>query len=160
MKFNSTRLAAVALTAVAGLIIALAYPLHAGESADPTSSCRRGQLHITKLCTNYTGAAGSYCTVATSNLSELPSGTTVYYDQAFGIPAGNLDSNVMLYVSSGNWAVGRCTVEAATGKGLCRVVDGVGPLAGFSARVTVVIDPKTLITYWDGTYSFDPPETK
>jgi hypothetical protein len=123
------------------------------------SSARNGQVHITKLCPTYTGAAADHCSIATSNVSELPAGTTVYYDQALGIPAGNLDSNVMLYVSSGNWAVGRCTVEGATGHGLCTVSDGVGSLAGFGARVDVVIDPKTLITYWDGTYSFNslPP---
>ena len=93
--------------------------------------------------------------IATSTLSELPPGTTVYYDQAFGIPAGNLDSNIMLFVSSGDWAVGRCTVEGATGKGLCTASDGVGQLAGFTARFDVVIDSASGITYWDGTYSFE-----
>ena len=114
-----------------------------------------GQLHITKLCSDYKGAAGDHCTIATSNVFVLPPGTTVYYDQAFGIPAGNLDSNVMLCVSSGHWAVVRCTVEGATGQGLCTVTDGVGPLAGFTARINVVINSTTGITYWDGTYRIE-----
>ena len=75
--------------------------------------------------------------------------------QAFGIPAGNLDSNVMLFVSSGNFAAGRCAVEAATGKGLCAATDGLGPPAGFTARINAVINFTTGITYWDGTYSFE-----
>jgi hypothetical protein len=140
------------------LIASLATVTHSlskGASPVLASSAQNGQLHITKLCPDFHGAAGDHCTIATSNLAELPPGTTVYYDQAFGIPAGNLDSNVMLFVSSGNWAVGRCTVEAATLKGLCTALDGVGPLAGFTARVEVVIDPVTGVTSWDGTYRFE-----
>ena len=156
MKLNSARTAAVLVLIAGAGLIPLTHPLTAGES----NSGRHGQLHITKLCPTYTGAAGDHCTVATSNLGALPPGTTVYYDQAAGVPAGNLDSNVMLFVSSGNWAIGRCTVESATGHGLCTVSDGVGSLAGFSARVHVVIDPKTFITYWDGIFSFDPPELR
>jgi hypothetical protein len=146
---NSKTVVAFAVTLIATLV---------ALTKEPTpvlASAQNGQIHITKLCSDYHGAAGDHCTISTSNIAELPAGTTVYYDQAFGIPAGNLDSNVMLFVSSGNWAVGRCTVEGATGKGLCTVTDGVGPLAGFTARIQVVIDFATGITYWDGTYSFD-----
>jgi hypothetical protein len=98
--------------------------------------------------------AGSYCTIATSDFAGIPSGATVYYDQAAGIPAGNLDSNVLLYVGTADWATGRCTVESAALHGLCQFTDGVGHLAGFTARVDVRIDPTTLITHWDGIYSF------
>jgi len=117
---------------------------------------QNGQVHITKLCPQYTGKAGDHCTIATSDVSVIPPGTTVYYDQALGVPAGNLDSNIMLYVGTGNWAVGRCTVDFATGLGLCTLSDGVGPLAGLTARMNVRVDFATGITYWDGTYSFDP----
>jgi hypothetical protein len=144
----------LAVVLIASLAV-LTHSLSKGARPVLASSEQNGQLHITKLCPDYHYAAGDHCTIATSNVSELPPGTTVYYDQAFGIPAGNLDSNIMLFVSSGDWAVGRCTVEAATGKGLCSVTDGVGPLAGFTGRVNVVIDFTTGITYWDGTYSFN-----
>jgi hypothetical protein len=142
-----------ALALAAGFVTLSLTTRATAVSAD---SAQNGQLHITKDCPLYTGKAGDHCTIAISNLSELPSGTTVYYDQAFGIPAGNLDSNVLLYVSTGDWAVGRCTVEGATGLGLCTVSDGVGPLAGFTARVNVRIDPVAFVTYWDGTYRFSP----
>jgi hypothetical protein len=151
---NSRPFFGLAVILIASLA-ALTHSLTKGATPVLASSARNGQIHITKLCSDYHGAAGDHCTIATSNLAELPPGTTVYYDQAFGIPAGNLDSNVMLFVSSSDWAVGRCSVEGATGKGLCTVTDGVGPLAGLTARVDVVIDFATGITYWDGTYSFE-----
>jgi hypothetical protein len=142
-------------TVLIGSLVALSHSVTTGATPALAFAAQNGQIHVTKLCPDYHYAAGDHCTIATSNVSELPPGTTVYYDQAFGIPAGNLDSNIMLFVSSGDWAVGRCSVEAATGKGLCTVTDGVGPLAGFTARVDVVIDFATGITYWDGTYSFN-----
>jgi hypothetical protein len=64
-----------------------------------------------------------------------------------------LDSNVVLYVDVGNWAVGRCTLDA-TNLGLCTFSDGVGPLAGFHARVAVA--PASGNDYtWKGPYWFD-----
>jgi hypothetical protein len=152
---KNTKITVATAAILVASLAALTHSLGAGASRVLASSARNGQLHITKLCSDYHGGAGDHCTISTSNLAELPGGTVVYYDQAFGVPAGNLDSNVMLFVSSGDWAVGRCTVEGATGKGLCAATDGVGPLAGFTARVNVVIDFATGITYWDGTYSFE-----
>jgi hypothetical protein len=155
LRMKNSKIIVVFAVSLIAALAALTHALTKGLTPVLAFSEQNGQIHITKLCSDYHGLAGDHCTIATSNLPELPPGTTVYYDQAFGIPAGNLDSNVMLFVSSGDWAVGRCTVEGATGKGLCNVTDGVGPLAGFTARVDVVINPTTGITYWDGTYSFE-----
>jgi len=114
---------------------------------------RNGRLHVTKECSDYFGEVGGHCTITSSNLPALPPGSRVYYDQAFGIPAGNLDSNVLLYVSPGNWAVGRCTLDGGTLTGLCTFRDGVGDFAGFNARVEV--SPLGGVDFsWDGTYSF------
>ena len=151
---NSKTIVVFAVSLLAALA-ALTHALSKGAKPVRADSERNGQLHITKLCTAYNFMAGGHCTIATSNVPQLPHGTTVYYDQAAGTPAGFLDSNVMLVVASGDWAVGRCTVEAATGKGLCTVTDGVGPLAGFSARINVVIAAGGEPTYWDGTYSIE-----
>ena len=118
---------------------------------------RHGRLHVTKECSAYFGQAGEHCTITSSNLPALPPGSRVYYDQAFGIPAGNLDSNVLLYASSGNWAVGRCTLDGNTFVGLCTFSDGVGDFAGFNARVEV--SPIGGVDFrWDGKYSFDASE--
>lgn len=115
-----------------------------------------------KVCpaATFTGAPGSYCTITVSDLAEIPANVTrVYYDEPNPLPIGTLaflDSKVVVYVGTGNWASGRCTVDYLTGLGLCTVSDGTGTLAGFSARIDVRIDYATGITYWDGTYSFSP----
>ena len=81
--------------------------------------------------------AGSFCTITSSNLSRILVGSTIVYDQAAGIPAGMLDSNVVLDAGNGNRAVGRCTLDFSTGLGLCTFSDGTGRFAGFQARVEV-----------------------
>jgi hypothetical protein len=78
------------------------------------------------------------------------------YDQAFGIPAGMLDSNIILDAGFGNRAIGRCTLDGATGLGLCTFSDGLGAFAGFEARVNVSFRPSKNDFLWQGTYSFDP----
>ena len=92
---------------------------------------------MTKECSKYTGAAGSYCTITSSNLAAIQVGSKVFYDQAAGVPIGLLDSNVVLDAGTGEWAVGRCTLDLATGLGLCTFSDGTGQFAGFHARVGV-----------------------
>jgi hypothetical protein len=125
---------------------------------------RNGTLRITKNCTQYFaahGAAGQFCTIESSTLPQIPAAATtrVYYDQAFGLPPigtnGFLDSNVVLYVGSGDWAVGRCTLDGNVGTGLCTFTDGTGSLAGFRARLSVA--PLAGADFsWDGPYSFRP----
>lgn len=128
--------------------------LTAGAALVSADSESNGQLHLIKDCSQYNFQPGGFCTIKSSNLAAIAPGAKVYYDQAAGIPAGMLDSNVLLYAGIGNWAVGRCTVEASTGLGVCTFSDGKGQFAGFRARVDVRIDFATGLTYWDGTYSF------
>jgi hypothetical protein len=124
---------------------------------------RNGDLHIVKECHLYTGLAGDYCTIISSNLAAIPPGARVYYDQAAGIPTTQttvmLDSNVLVNVSSGDWATGRCTLDLTTNLGLCQFTDGTGPLTGFQARVDVSYAPggNGFDFRWDGTYGFTPP---
>ena len=118
-----------------------------------SASARKGDLHVTKECSQYSGAAGSFCTIKSSNLEEIEIDSIVFYDQAAGIPTGLLDSNVVLDAGNGDRAVGRCTLDLATGLGLCTFSDGTGGFTGFHARVEV----SYLGGYdwaWDGTYSF------
>jgi hypothetical protein len=118
-------------------------------------SGRNGQVHIQKDCKDYDGSAGSHCTIVVSNLPEIPVSSNIYYDQALGVPTGLLDSNIVLDAGNGNRAVGRCTLVLSTGKGLCTFSDGIGQLAGFTARVDVSFVGGTLWAF-DGTYSFSP----
>ena len=142
----------LALAAIA-VALPLTFSLSMGVPSVSASEARKGQLHVTKDCPLYTGAAGDYCTIKTSNLAEIKPGSNVYYDQAAGTPAGFLDSNIVLNVGTGDWAVGRCTLDS-TNSGLCTFSDGTGPLAGFTARVKVSPLGGTLYG-WDGTYSFN-----
>jgi hypothetical protein len=121
------------------------------------SQGRSGDVQITKECSQYTGTPGSFCTITSSNLSQIPAGTKVYYDQAFGVPAGMLDSNVVLRVGQGDWAVGRCTLDGNTDAGICTFFDGAGPLTGFSARVVVSYIGGANYA-WNGRYHFNPQE--
>ena len=146
-----TRIVAVMLVAsFAALIPALSIGV-ASVSASP----KKGDLHVTKECSQYHGGAGEFCTIKSSNLAEIKIDSIVFYDQAAGIPTGLLDSNVVLDAGNGDRALGRCTLDFSTFRGLCTFSDGTGQLTGFQARVEV----SYLSGYdwaWDGTYSFNP----
>jgi hypothetical protein len=139
-------------------VIALTLALSTGAALVSASSEHNRPLHVTKECSEYSGAAGGFCTITSSNLARIKVGSRVYYDQPAGIPAGMLDSNVILDAGNGNRAVGRCTLDATTGLGLCTFSDGTGRFAGFNARIQV--SPPTpedpLNWHWEGTYSFSP----
>ena len=141
----------VVIAGVVALILAL------GSGATSISATERnrkhGELHATKNCKDNTGLAGSFCTITSSSLPQIKVESKVIYDQPAGIPAGMLDSNIVLDAGDGNRAVGRCTLDFATHLGLCTFSDGTGSLAGFRARVDVsFLGGRDWA--WDGTYSF------
>jgi len=148
--------------AAAGLTTLLTLSLIAGGSAASAESGRDGQLHIVKDCDTWSGIPGStYCHIVDSNIPQLPPGTRIYYNQITDGPTagpqGFLDSNVFVYVKERRWAVGRCTVNNNDGSGLCTLSDGVGSLAGFSARIVVTYTPREdrpFLYTWNGTYNF------
>ena len=119
------------------------------------SSPYKGELHVTKECSKYTGLADGYCTFKSSNLSALPAGTRVVYLEAAG--ATSLDSDVVLVPPSGagNIALGHCYLPFPVGPGLCTFSGGTGMFTRFHASVVVTPDSKIPYGwYWDGTYSF------
>jgi hypothetical protein len=144
-----TRIIAIAVVANVAALTSASFGV-----ASVSASARRGELHVMKECSQYNGTAGSFCTITSSNLTEILVGSRVYYDQAAGIPTGLLDSNVVLDAGNGDRAVGRCTLDFSTGLGLCLFSDGTGRLSGFQARVEVsYVGPDWA---WDGIYSFTP----
>jgi hypothetical protein len=138
---------------VAGLA-ALTFSLSGGATSVSATPGQNGQLHLAKECTQYTGLPGAFCTFTSSDLAQLEVGSKVFYDQAPGVPAGLLDSNVVLDAGNGNRAVGRCTLDFGTGQGLCTFSDGTGEFIGFEARVDVLCPGDGVHCTWDGTYSF------
>ena len=65
-------------------IAALVLSMTAGTVPVSAQSGRSGPLHILKNCGSYSFLAGGYCTIAKSDLPEIPAGSIVYYAQAFG----------------------------------------------------------------------------
>jgi hypothetical protein len=58
-----------------GLILAVAVAgafALASQARTAASSPRSGALHVTKECSAYTGLAGSFCTITSSNLKGDP----------------------------------------------------------------------------------------
>ena len=55
---------------------------------------RSGDLQVIKECSEYTGGAGDFCTITSSNLEEIEAGAKVIYAEAAG--EGTLDTDVVL----------------------------------------------------------------
>lgn len=127
------------------------------EPGEPlsVSSPRSGALYVTKECSAYTGLAGSFCTITSSNLQQIEVGARVVYARAAG--ATSLDSDVILDPPGpgNNTAFGHCSLEFATGLGLCTFSGGTGKFTWFHASVAVSYLGETDWA-WDGTYSFSP----
>jgi hypothetical protein len=149
MKLKAmTTIVAFALMPIAGFVVL------PGAAPVSASSEHDNELHVTKACPKYTGGAGEFCTITSSNFARIKVGSTVYYDQAANNPPGLLDSNIVLDAGNGNRAVGRCTLDLNTGVGLCTFSDGMGRFAGFNARVRVSPPTDGVNWHWDGTYGF------
>ena len=108
----------------------------ARPGADPSLSAspRSGDLQVTKECSGYTGGAGSFCTITSSNVKAIEVGSRILYlqpDQLF-TPSG---SDVVLDPpgAGNNTAFGNCSL----GLGVCTFSGGTGKFTGFHASVDV-----------------------
>jgi hypothetical protein len=148
-----TRLLVSAATILSLGALAFAFAPSVFASSVSTSSERSGHLHVTKECSQYTGLADSFCTIVSSNLSAIKAGSRVVYLQAAGATA--LDSDVVLVVGRGNFALGHVYLPFPAGPGLVTISGGIGKFAHFHARV--VVTPDSAIPqgwFWNGTYRF------
>ena len=118
---------------------------------------RSGDLHVTKECSSYTGAAGDVCTITSSNVKEIPVGSRVVYARAANFSTLSLDTDVMLDLPApgSNAASGHCQLDLVTGVGLCTFSGGTGTFTHFRARANVSYLGGPYYA-WDGTYGFDP----
>lgn len=113
---------------------------------------RTGTLHLTKECSEYTGQAGSFCTVASSNFDAIPIGSKVVYAQAM-TTAGGLDTDIVVNTPSGERVNGHVLLDGATQTGTVRLTGGTGQLTNLSADLVVAL--LTAPTYrWEGPYSY------
>ena len=116
---------------------------------------RTGSLHVTKECSQYTGAAGSFCTITSSNIPQIEPGMRVVYASAAG--ATSLNSDLVLDGPGNNDASGHVTLDFLTLSGVVTFSGGTGRFSGFRAAVTVTYNVGDGLWHWDGTYSFTPP---
>jgi hypothetical protein len=117
-----------------------------------SASPRSGDLHVTKECSGYTGGAGSFCTITSSNVKAIEVDSRILYlqpDQLF-TPVGS-DVVLDLPGPGNNTALGNCSLAV----GVCTFSGGTGKFTSFSANVLVSPpteeDPENWL--WDGTYS-------
>ena len=150
-----TRIVAIAVVAS----VAALTPAPKIGVASVSAAERNRELHVTKECLDgpqsFVGQ-WQFCTIKSSNFGRIKVNSRVYYVDPPNFEVLLQDSAVVLDAGNGNRAIGRCTVDYATGLGLCTFSDGIGRFAGFRARIQVTPPAdKTDYWHWDGTYSFD-----
>ena len=148
---SSTRL----LVATAAIVCLSAFALAPSVSA---TSTRSGHLSVTKECSGFTGAAGSFCRITSSSLKAIEVGSKIIYLQPanIGTPGGS-DVVLDLPGPGNNTASGHCALDPGTGNGLCTFSGGTGKFTWFeaTAHVSHLAGPNWA---WDGTYSFNPQD--
>ena len=110
-------------------------------------------FHLTKECSGFSGKAGAYCTIRSSNVKAIKVGSKIFYLQPDR--KTKADSDTVIYVGPGTVATGHCLLYFKTSLGLCTISGGTGALVGFHMRARVSAD-RTVpnLWHWDGTYSF------
>src|SRR5262249_45958693 len=109
-------------------------------------------LHVTKECSQYTGEAGSFCTITASNAAAIPVGSKVVYAKA-ATAEGGLDTDIVISTPSGDTAYGHVVLDGATEKGKVTLAGGTGHLAKASGDLAVAPLDKPNYS-WDGPYSY------
>ena len=143
---------------ILGLILAVAVAgvlAAASQAGNHTTqhSPRYGALHVTKECSAYSGLAGQFCTITSSNLTAIKVGSKVVYASAAS--GSSLDSGLILY-SGHDEAFGHVVLDFVSKTGTVTFSGGTGRLTGFRASVAVSLDPKTGLWHWDGRFWFRP----
>jgi len=141
----------VVLIVIAGVTAAAAAVALVMAVPALASAPRAGILAVTEDCSQYDGTAGSFCTIASSNLDAIPAGSKLVATSAKG--AGVLDSDLVLYTRGANAAYGHVVLDLASGTGTATFSGGTGQFKKFSASVAVspLGGPKF---GWVGSYSY------
>jgi hypothetical protein len=140
---------------IVGLILAVtlagAFAI-ASQARTDASSSRTRALHVAKECGDYHGQPGEFCTITDSNVEAIAAGSKVFYFEA--ATADGLDSDLVLYASPGNVALGHVTLSFTTLTGEITFRGGTGDFRGFRARADVTYDAAHDLWHWNGTYRF------
>ena len=99
--------------------LAPGHPRHgnarAASSAATNARRRAATLHLTKECSAYTGLADPDCTITSSNVQAIPVGSRVVVSPGRGRDLA--ESDIVVVVGRGNYALGHVTLDLATGTG-------------------------------------------
>jgi len=139
------------------LVLVAAVALFLPLAAVSASSPRTGDLHVTKNCKDYHGAAGEFCTITSSNLNAIKAGSRVVYASAAGDPTpGMLDSDLVVDGPGNNAAFGHVVLNLTTHTGVVTFSGGTGEFSHFRAGPIAVACPALPDCSWDGPYGFSP----
>ena len=114
------------------VVVALAVAVAPLASATP----RSGILHVTKECSQYTGEAGSFCTVTSSNLKAIPVGTRDVGLGAVGTD-GSVDFDIVFETRCANAAFGHATICGTCDVGTVTFDGGTGQFKKFHATLVL-----------------------
>jgi hypothetical protein len=142
--------------AVGAVAIVVAGALLVGSSGAfaGVASPRSGSLYVTKECTQYSGAAGAFCTITSSNIPWIRAGMRVVYTDAFN---NGLDTDVVLSAGHGSAAYGHVILDPTGSFGTVTFNGGTGAFRTFHASVDVAYvpgGPTGADFTWIGTYGF------
>ena len=137
------------LVAAAGSLLLLVVLVGPAASAGTALT----PLHVTKECSEFTGATPSFCTITASDLAAIPVGAKVMYWGPVLQDPNFLSSRVVLRAGRGNRAFGYCQTISDPYHGTCVFWRGTGALKGFHASVDVTYVSGADFD-WDGTYVF------
>lgn len=107
-----------------------------------------GEFHLTKETSEYTGEAGSFCTVTSSNLDAIKVGSKIIYTSAASEPV--IESDLVI-ISGDDTLTGHVLLDVPSASGTLAITGGTGAFAGFRAETVVSFDGTEW--HWDGTYT-------
>ena len=109
-------------------------------------------MHLIKECSEYTGEAGAFCTVTSSNFELIPIGSVIVYAEADTADGGS-DTDLVINTPNGDIAIGHVVLDGPTQTGTVTLSGGTGALADLAADL--VVAPLLAPNYsWDGPYSY------
>lgn len=111
-----------------------------------------GTLSLTKECSQFSGEAGSVCTVTASNCPEIPAGSEIIYESAMAADGG-IDSDIKINTPDGDIGYGHVVLDGATETGTVTFTGGSGALEKLEGELAVA--PLEAPNYsWTGPYSY------
>lgn len=116
------------------------------------ASSESGTLHVTKECSQYSGKAGAFCTVVSSNWDAIPAGSKIVYTDADAADGGS-DTDLVINTPNGDTAYGHVVLDGKTQTGKVTLKGGTGRFAKLTGDLAVA--PLAAPNYsWDGPYSY------